>query len=212
MSAYLYDEAIVSNLRKVIGDDRIHINVVENAFNVIPRIDDDKFTLPLITLSRTGWRILSDNHNHSARFEGDVVEIRPYNDTQRIKRVQFIPMKIDYNLDVWTRSRRENDEIVRELFWFFLISPTLQVHVPYDLEFDHNFNIFIEEDVEDNSDLQGQFNHGEYFRQTIHLYTDDAKLWKSSSRGPTTVHIKGDWIGVTSPIVKDGKEYNNSEI
>lgn len=192
MSAYLYDDAIVDNLRKVIGDDRIHLTVVERAMDVIPRIDEDKFTLPLITLSRTGWRIQSDNHNHAARYEGGLAEIHPYNDELRIKRVQFIPMQLDYNLDVWTRTRRENDEIVRELFWYFLISPTLQVHVPYDLEFDHNFNLFIEPDVEDNSDIAGQPAHGEYFRQTLHFYTDDAKLWKSTSRGPTTLEAKLD--------------------
>lgn len=194
MSAYLYDDAIVDDLRKVIGDDRIHLTVVERAMEVIPRINEDKFTLPLVTLSRTGWRILSNNHNHSARFEGGIVDIHPHNDTTRIKRVQFIPMQLDYNIDVWTRTRRENDEIVRELFWYFLIAPTLTIRVPYDLEFDHNFNLFIEPDIEDNSDISGQPAHGEYFRQTLHIYTDDAKLWKSTSRGPTHVTIKGELI------------------
>ena len=194
MSAYLYDEALVNNLRQIFADTRIHLMEVNRAIEIIPRIDDDKFKLPLVTLSRTSWRVLSDNHNQSARFEGAVTEIHPYNDTTRIKRVQFIPMKLEYNLDIWTRTRRENDEIVRELFWYFLVSPTLTIKVPYDLDFDHNFNIFIEEDVEDNSDLAGQPSHGEYFRQTLHLYTDDAKLWKSSSRGATTIHISSEFI------------------
>ncbi len=189
MSAYLYDNAIVNKLRGVIGDDRIHLMTTERAMEIIPRIDDDKFSLPLVTLSRTGWQILSDNNNHSARFEGDVAEVHPLNDTLRIKRVQFIPMRIDYTLDVWTRTRVENDEIVRELFWFFLTSPTFKVTVPYDLEFEHNFNVFLEESVEDNSDINQQPNTGEYFRQSVRLYTDDAKLWKSSSRGPTSISI-----------------------
>ena len=187
MSAYLYDDAIVANLRQVIGDDRIHLTTVERAMDVIPRIDNDKFTLPLITLSRTGWHIQSDNHNHAARYEGDLVDVSPLNDTLKVQRVQFIPMTLEYSIDVWTRTRQENDEIVRELFWYFLISPTLEVTVPYDLGFIHPFNIFVEPDVEDNSDLSSQPAHGEYFRQTIRIYTDDAKLWKSSSRGPTTV-------------------------
>lgn len=189
MSAYLYDEAIISNLREITGDGRIHITPVSRAMDVIPRIDDDKFTLPLITVTRTGWRILSDNNNHSARYEGDVVEIKPLNDNVRVKRVQFIPMRLEYSIDIWTRTRRENDEIVRELFWYYLVSPTLTVTVPYELDFEHNFNVFIEEDVEDNSDIAGQPDHGEYFRQTLRIYTDDAKLWKSTSRGLTTLTV-----------------------
>lgn len=193
MSAFLYDEALVNNLRSVIGDDRIQLTTVERAMDIIPRINDDKFSLPLITLTRTGWRVLSNNHNQSARFEGAIADIHPYNDETKVKRVQFVPMQLEYSIDVWTRTRRENDEIVRELFWYFLVSPTLSVHVPYDLEFDHNFNIFIEPDIEDNSDLAGQPDHGEYFRQTLHIYTDDAKLWKSSSRGATTVELHAEF-------------------
>lgn len=192
MTAYLYDDAIVNNLREVINDNRITITPVDNVYNVIPYLDKDKFTLPLVTLARTSWRIDSDNVNHSAKYEGALSEIScecKFHDIN-VKRAQFVPMRIGYSLDVWTKTRKENDEFIRELFWYYMTSPTLQVTVPYDLEFNHNFNIFIEPDIEDNSDIAQQVNHGQYFRQTISLYTDDAKLWKSSSRGPTRATVK----------------------
>ena len=192
MSAYLYDEAVVKDLRRIVGDSRIKIMPVNNAFDVIPRTDNDNFTLPLITLTRTGWTIQSLNNNHSARYEGAVAEIsyepNKYCDLN-LKRVQFVPMTISYSLDVWTRYRQENDEIVRELYWYYLTSPTLEITVPYDLGFDHHFNLFVEQEVEDNSDISQHMVKGEYFRQTLNLFTDDAKLWKSSSRGPTSVLI-----------------------
>ena len=191
MSAYMYDEAIIKDLRRIIGDDRIKILPIDNAFDVIPRTDNDNFTLPLITLTRTGWSIQSLNSNHAAKYEGGIAEIErtdKYCDLN-IKRVQFVPMQLSYALDVWTRHRQENDEIIRELYWYFLTSPTLQVSVPYDLDFDHNFNIYVDEEIEDNSDIAQHKNNGEYFRQTINIFTEDAKLWKSSSRGPTSVEI-----------------------
>lgn len=193
MSAYLYDTAIIENLQQIVGDDRIRIVVIDNAMDVIPRLDDDKFMLPLITLTRTGWSIQSQNNNHSARYEGALSEIQydpnKYCDLN-LKRAQFVPMTITYSLDVWTRYRQENDEIIRELYWYYMTSPTLQIKVPYDLDFDHNFNLFLEQDIEDNSDLSQHLNRGEYFRQTINMYTDDAKLWKSASRGPSSVLIR----------------------
>ena len=200
MSAYLYDEAIINNLREVVGDSRIMITPVDNVYNVIPRINDDKFTLPLVTVTRTGWTILSDDVNHSAKYEGALSQIscEPKNHGLTVQRVQFVPMRLSYAIDVWTKTRLENDEFVRELFWYYMISPTLQINVPYDLNFDHNFNLFIEPDIEDNSDIAQQVNHGEFFRQTLRIYTDDAKLWKSSSRGPTIVDIlfKPDMQGI----------------
>lgn len=192
MSAYLYDEAVIADLRRVIGDNRISIMPTQRAFDIIPRIDEDKFTLPIITLTRTGWTIHTDHHSHSAKYEGGLagIEYDPnkYCDIN-IKRVQFVDMTINYSLDVWTRYRQENDEIIRELYWYYLTSPTLDITVPYDLDFDHHFNLFVEPDIEDNSDIAEHMNKGEYFRQTINLYTDDAKLWKSTSRGPTSVII-----------------------
>lgn len=192
MSAYLYDTAIVENLRDIIGDSRISITPVDNVFNVIPYIDKDNFTLPLLTLTRTSWRVDSDNVNHSAKYEGALSEVAcdcRFHDVG-VKRVQFVPMRISYALDVFTKTREENDEFVRELFWYYMTSPTLQIKVPYELDFDHNFNIFIEPEIEDNSDIAQHVNHGQYFRQTLSLYTDDAKLWKSSSRGPTVAEIR----------------------
>lgn len=192
MSAYLYDEAVVNNLRQIVGDNRIQILPVDRVYDIIPRIDDDKLTLPLISLTRTGWEILSDDANHSSKFEGATSRIiyndKKFNET-RIQKFQFVPMRIDYSLDVWTRTRRENDEFIRELYWYYMMSPTLQITVPYDLDFDHNFNLFVARQIEDNSDIAQHTIKGEIFRQTISLYTDDAKLWKSTSRAPTTVDI-----------------------
>ena len=193
MSAYLYDEAIVESLRNVIGDNRIQIVPMDRVYDIIPRLNDDKLILPLVTLTRTSWSVNVSEANHAAKYEGATAKIyqpSPKFDTNRIQKFQFVPMRLDYSLDVWTRTRQENDEFIRELFWYFIISPTLQIKVPYALDFDHNFNVFISDDVEDNSDVAQHQLKGEYFRQTLHIYTDDAKLWKSSERNPTTVKVR----------------------
>ena len=193
MSAYLYDEAVVNNLRQVVGDNRIQILPVDRVYDIIPRIDDDKLSLPLISLTRTNWEILADDTNHSARYEGATSKIfqdcNKFHET-RIQKFQFVPMRIDYSVDVWTRTRKENDEFIRELYWYYMMSPTLKITVPYDLDFNHNFNLFVERQIIDNSDIVQHTSSGELFRQTFNMYTDDAKLWKSTSRAPTTVNIQ----------------------
>lgn len=184
MSVYMYDEAIIEDLRILVNDDRIHIVPVDNVFRLIARLEDDKIEMPLISLTRTGWQ-LSDNKPQMMKFDGALAD---YDEKRNsLKRVQAIPISIGYQLDVWTKTRLENDNILRELIFYYSTHPTLVVKIEYGLDITHNFNLFFDPDVEDNSDIVEHKNRGEYFRQTLTLYTDDAYLWKSSSRGPSFV-------------------------
>lgn len=185
MSTYIYDEALVEDLRTLTKDTRIHIVPPDNLFRLVGRIVEDEIKMPLISLARTGWQ-LTDSRPHTVKFDG---ALAGYNDeSNKLKRVQALPINISYQLDVWTKTRLENDNILRELIFYYSTNPTLSVKIGYGLDIDHNFNVFIDNDIEDNSDIVEHKNRGEYFRQTISLYTDDAYLWKSSSRYPTFVH------------------------
>ena len=53
----------------------------------------------------------------------------------------------------------------------------------------------INSDIEYNSDIVEQKNRGEYFRQSISFYTDDAYLWKTSSRPFTKLIIGYEVVG-----------------
>lgn len=196
MSVNLYDDAIINSLREITQDSRIHISPAENVFRTIGKLEgsEDNINLPIISLSRPGWTILDSNHH--MKFDG-AIHLSDH-DNNKVQNIQAIPIRINYLLDVWTRYRAENDMIMRELIFYYKTHPTLSITVPYGLDYVHNFNIFFESDIEDNSDIVEHKNRGEYFRQTIGLYTDDAYLWKSSSRGFTK-------------LVLDYEAYNNRD-
>lgn len=205
MSTYLYDEALVENLRTLTKDTRIHIVPPDNLFRLIGRIEEDEIEMPLISLVRTGWQ-LANSRPHTAKFDG---ALSGYDESsKKLERLQALPINISYQLDVWTKTRLENDNILRELIFYYSTHPTLLVRIGYGLDITHNFNIFIDNDIEDNSDIVEHRNRGEYFRQTISLYTDDAYLWKSSSRYPTFVHDSD--IDVINEI--DGGELSGKDL
>ena len=187
MSVNLYDKAIVEDLRKLTEDTRIHIVPSENAFRTIGKLNntEDYIELPLISISRTGWSLL--DAQHSQKFEGATYQYDRKEDY--VQNIQLMPIKINYLLDVWTRTKEENDDIMRELIFYYTDHPTMFVTVPYGADYKHKFNIFFTDDVEDNSDIVEQKNRGEYFRQTIGFYTDDAYLWKTSSRPFTKIAL-----------------------
>lgn len=182
MNVCTYDDAIINDLRIITQDSRIHITPANNVFNLIGRLEDDVIEMPLISLTRTGWS-LSDSKPHAAKFDGGLVSV----DESGIKRVQVIPISINYQLDVWTKSREENDNILRELIFYYSTHPSLLINIDHNLNISHYFNIFIDSNIEDNSDIIEHKNRGEYFRQTLSIYTDDAYLWKSSISKPVLI-------------------------
>lgn len=185
MNVYNYDNAIIEDLRQLIQDDRIHILPPDNLFRLLARTENDEIEFPAISITRRGWSI-SDSHPQMMKFDGTLLEVDK--EGKKYTRLQAIPISISYQMDIWTKTRLENDSIMRELIFYYSTHPTLNVDIPYDNKvYYHKFNIFFNSDIEDNSDIVSHINRGEYFRQTISFYTDDAYLWKSSSRGPTTV-------------------------
>lgn len=187
MSVNLYDNAIVEKLKEITKDSRIFINTTDNVFTLIGKEKDDNITLPLISLARTGMSIISDRVSYPLMKTGSLAKVNK--DNEYFTRLQAIPIRLNYVLDVWTESRLDNDNIVRELIFYFFTHPTLQIEIPYTVNIKHNFNLFVNPDIEDNSDISEHKSRGMYYRQTLTLYTDDAYIWKASRSNLYDVEI-----------------------
>ena len=175
MSLKAYDDAIVNRFREVFDSDIIYILPVENAIRFLAQLKKDKVQFPLISTMRLGYSIVSSNINHNAKMIGSFAK-RDGNDNNLF--AQSIPIRIEYQLDVYSVDKQSCDDIVRELIFFFYQHPTLQAHFEYGLDFDHNFNIFLNDDVVDNSDTVEHINNGVMFRNTLTFYTDDSRLFR----------------------------------
>ena len=193
---YLYDTAIIEDMRSILDDERIYICPSDRVFSVIARLNEDDVKMPMISVARTGISLLDSQH--TMRFTGGISNISE--NEESISRIQVIPIQINYQFDVWTKHREENDNIIRELIFYYMTHPTLEVKVPYGTNLKHTFNIFYDKTIEDNSDISDQVNHGEYFRQTLSVYTPDAYLWKSTTEKPYI-------FGGADLYVKDGDKY-----
>lgn len=187
---YEYDNAIVNDLRLITKDSKKTINIIPPSeyFNLVATLRSDEIKLPLISLVRPSWSLRSDKKPQTMIFEGVMIQDDKENDL--VRNLQAIPIVINYQLDVWTNNRLENDMIMRELIWNYTLNPTLEINIPYkDTDYKHTFNIFFNDEIEDNSDIQEHKNLGRLFRQTITFYTDDAYLWKVKDRRHTKFHV-----------------------
>lgn len=227
---FLYSNAILEKLRELTANSKTPIFVTDLGDNLFRRsiLGSDNRTeevrLPLIGLSRTGWRISRDRNY--AMLKGGVsrdlfedssddqeFSIETFKEVRDNKPtiVQAIPIEIDYQLDIITNTLIENDMIVREFFFYFLQNPTLVVNVPYQLDFKHTVNFILGDEVEDNSDIESKERNGFYTRQTLTFSTEGAYLWKSDYRDmieevETGLYING-YKEVGELNVQDNKHF-----
>ena len=92
--------------------------------------------------------------------------------------LQAVPIGIGYQIDVYTRYLAEADEYARNLVYNIINYPKLTIEIPYEnSKLQHDANIRILSDVEDNSDIPERLISGQFSRFTIGINIDDAYLW-----------------------------------
>lgn len=172
MSLSLYDEALVNKFKEVFG------NVVNSEHSVLfERASDEKaeIQIPMISI----WRITSSpnlegssdpfirrGYKVGRRSDGDVGFLKSY------------PMKIIYQVDIWSDLRIEVDDIYRELLMFLFEEPnlTLELEELKDVEWAEDFYIRVL-DSDLASDFAEMERSGILYRNTILLEIENARLF-----------------------------------
>jgi hypothetical protein len=198
MSVKSYDDAIISKFRSIFNDNTIYILPVENAIRFSAQLNRDDVKFPMISTTRLGYSIQTQNVNFAAKMIGSFATRDGKNNNIF---AQTVPIRIEYQMDVFTVDRQSCDEIVRELIFFFMQHPTLKAHFDYGLNIDHNFNLYLNDEIVDNSDTVEHVNNGVMFRNTLTFYTDDARLFRSKKQ------IQGEVIAGVKPMFKKPNKF-----
>lgn len=181
MSVYLYEESLVKSLRKITGDGRIHIIDPSRSTQFFAQFDKDKVEYPAIVVSRNSVNLL-DYRNQVASIKGQTSR---FEEDNTVVKMQLVPIRIEWSIDVFTVDRFSCDEIVRELVFYFIRYPRFEVEVPYQLQGQpQNFDVLLSPDIQDNSDLVEFPNKGEFFRETMTVFTENAHFFSSSRHYP----------------------------
>lgn len=187
MSVYFYDKAIVEKTRKIINDSDVHIINNEKMFTK-SRVAGDDVVMPAVSIYRDGYQLSDLNSGMPMYRQGRTI----YDSGQeKLFTVRAIPIIIKYQFDVWTRTREQNDEFVRDLIWFYKLYPEHTIHLSHkatdsspEVTFDVKFNVFLEENIVDNSDINEFENKGQYYRSTFNLTVDEAQLFMINEMAP----------------------------
>lgn len=176
MSTYLYDESLVNRLREVINDDRIHVIPPEESISFLAKVGKDKTYFPAVVVSRGPITLTTDTRNQFVYLKGQSVRL---NEDNTVTKVKLIPMRMEWSINIYAVERYTCDEIVREIVFYLMSHPRFEVKVPYGVDITQNFDVFVDPEIVDNSDLSEFSNVGDYFRETLTVYTENAHLYSS---------------------------------
>lgn len=136
--------------------------------------NDEKITLPLISLSRDSDFDLLSPHKQPLTFDGKMTDATKTYSYQ----LNAIPIKLRYQLDIYTRYEEEGDEFVREFIFQFINHPELKIDIPYNkTHYTHISNVMVESTVSDTSDIPQRLALDQFTRWTIGLEITDAYLF-----------------------------------
>lgn len=178
MGVRLYDEALLAKLQGWTRNTKLNItgvNDTRRVFQVIgDKTNDEPIKLPLITLSRpAGYEILNTNKK-MLTFDGALIGVSE----KYGKQLNAVPILINYQLDVYAKYLAEADEYARNLVFNIINYPKVTITLPYnDSKFEHDSNIRLLSEVQDNSDVPERLIPGQFTRLSLSITIDDAYLF-----------------------------------
>lgn len=179
MAIRYYDDILIEKIKRWIPTEsklRVLKPDESNRFYKLHADDenDQKFKLPLITLSRGKDINLLSNIKQSKSFDG----LKVHSDEAITIQMNVIPILPTYQLDIYTKTYEEGDEYVRNFLFKLINNPKLIIEIPYnDLNIKHVANIRVLETVSDTSDISEHLFPGQFTRWTIQMEIQDAFLF-----------------------------------
>lgn len=183
MSVYLYDEALVQKLKGWTENTQVNVYSPDDTrrlFEVIADNTNDKpIQLPIICLRRKPGINVLHTGKKPLSFDGMKLDAT----TERALKLSAIPIKVEYQLDIYARYFKEADEFLRNITFNIINYPKLEVVIPYNgFDIKHNGYINMSENIEDNSNIPERLISGQFTRFTFNISIDDAYLWDARVR------------------------------
>lgn len=173
MSVTLYDDALLRKIKFWVKDNDITILGVNESTDLfqyrLDRNDDKPLQLPIISLSRDSRLELQSTTKQPSTYDGLKIE----GNTNKTNQLNFVPVRIRYQLDIYTRYNYEAQEFVRNFIFNFINYPGFGIEIPYNnSKLIMNAYIHLEPEVQDNSDIPERLIRDSFSRQTISFYID----------------------------------------
>ena len=179
MALRYYDDIIAAKIKKWIPDNSsLHVLKPDESRRLFElKADEDRdaaLKLPFVALSRGKDVELLSNIKNLRSFNGLAVA----KDKKQTIELNVIPVKLEYQLDIYTATYEEGDEYLRNFLFKLINNPKIVIDIPYQgLWLRHTANIRVLDNVSDTSDISEKLFADQFTRWTINLELQDAFLF-----------------------------------
>lgn len=178
MAVRYYDEALVNKIKGWVKDEKMTIlKPSESARLFQLRADtknDKPLSLPLIAISRDNDIEIISTAKKALTYDGGHLAA----DMKQSEVLNGIPIRLGYQLDIYTKFFGEADEYMRNFVFNIINYPRISIEIPYNnAKVVHDSNLMIESTITDNSDIPERLISGQFTRLSIKLTIDDAYLF-----------------------------------
>lgn len=205
MALRYYDDAIVHKLLRWIPENsNLRVLKPDESRRLFELMADDKndkpLQMPFIALSRNNDIQLLSNIKQLKSFNGAWItnkgvlmaraknaitekttkeEIDKYVDNWDVTAtLNAIPVKLEYQLDIYTKHYDEGDEYLRTFLFKLINNPVIKIVIPYNgFNYEHIANIRVLDSVSDTSGISERLFSGQFTRWTIQMEIQDAFLF-----------------------------------
>lgn len=178
MAISLYDEAVCNLIFDRVKSQKIRClrpSESKDLFSMTAdQLKDNPITLPMISISRNNNIEILETVKQPLSFDGIKIQIGQEKDILCSR----IPIKLEYQLDIWTKKQIDCENYVREFVFLLINNPMVKINVPYNgTEFPQSSHITLSNEIVDNSDSDNKLFKDQYTRMTLTFTIDDAYLY-----------------------------------
>jgi hypothetical protein len=188
-----YDDLLTEKLLRWLPENsRLRILKPDETKRLFETMADDKndapLKLPLIALSRSNDLNLDLNIKNLKSFSG----VKIYNSENLSSTLNAIPVSVNYQMDIYTKTMDEGDEYLRSFLFKIINNPKMIITIPYTgFDIQHVVYIRVQGTISETSNISERIFSGQFTRWTLQLELQDAYLfnipykknWKLDSIG-----------------------------
>ena len=184
MACRYYDDILSEKIKKWIPENSnlrvLKPEETKRLFELTANDNNDQaFKLPFVALSRNNDIELLENIKSVKSFDG----LKLLQNSDCTLSLNVIPIKLEYQLDIYTKRYDEGAEYIRSFLFKLINSPLLKIEIPYnDTKILHTANIRVLSTVSDTSAISERIFSGQFTRWTIQLEIQDAFLFSTPYR------------------------------
>lgn len=174
MSLAAYDEGVLKYLKDAMNFNNIINSAESRAFgDVAEHTDKVKVKFPLISFWRIANPVDFPGGNFAMRHRGKIVQT-DYTDQKGV-RWRALPVKLTYQITIWSDRRREVDDIYRELMMYLITDNPHITVMMQGMDVPENFVLEVT-DTDTTTDVDSFADRGRIYTQNILVDVPEAQL------------------------------------